>query len=671
MQSMVAHDEMRIAGTLPAAGLCLHVIQTWVDPAASLVPAGAIPLAMVLAGFLITRLPVVGRLLATLAVVGWVVATLPDLLTSPAMALALWTPTLWLLTALWILPGLPALRGYPAVSPSPDARLARLRASLRITAALIVLVLWSRQGLTLAGQAAVATSLAISLGWALRVQTPRRLLVRRGLVTLALVLMLSLAAARGSEGQAGLALVLLMLVVLAASLVARRQGQVDGLQTTWWEQLLEQPARLLVATFLLLILLGTLLLSLPFAAADGRPPVAFVDAAFTSVSAVCVTGLIVLDTPNDWSAWGQSIILFLIQFGGLGIMSFATAFLSALGRRLSLRQEGAFAQLASGENRQELYGAVKTILGLTCVAEVLGMVALLPRFMAAGEPFADALWRSAFTAVSAFCNAGFALQSDSLMGFAHDPWVLHVVALLIIIGGLSPAVVVGVWRRRGSVPLQMRLVFWATGLLLAIGTMLFLASEWNNTLAGLSGWDKLHNAWFQSVTLRTAGFNTVDFADVRPATLTFCLLWMFIGGSPGGTAGGIKTTTAAVLALAVAATVRGRSAVAIFGRTIPDATVYRAASVATLGTLALILFILAIQLTQSTEVMPGIFEVTSALGTVGLSMGATSSLDMVGKIIIMIAMFAGRVGSLTLIVFLISQRAPMPVRVPTEIVDVG
>jgi len=671
MQPMVVHDEMRVAGILPAAGLCLHVVQVWVDPGEATLLDASVPSAMILAGLLITRAAVAGRVLASLALGWWVVDTLPVLLRSPALALALWTPILWLLTTLWVMPGLPSLRGYPDRAADPDARLARLRAALRVTAVLIVTVLWSRQGTVLEGQVAVAVSLIIALAWAMRVRAPRHELLRRGLMTLAAVSLLSLAAARGSEGQAGLALVLLMMVVVAASLFARRPRRQDALESPWWEHLLEQPARLLVATFLLLILTGTLLLSLPFAAADGRTAVAFVDASFTSVSAVCVTGLIVLDTPGDWSTWGQAIILVLIQFGGLGIMSFATAFLSALGRRLSVRQEGAFAQLASGENRHELYGAVRTILLLTLVAEVVGAALLLPRFLATGEPFGAALWRAAFTSISAFCNAGFALQSDSLVGFARDPWVLHVVGLLIIIGGLSPAVVVGVWRRRGAMPLQMRLVCWTTGLLLVVGTALFLASEWTNTLAGLSSWDKLHNAWFQSVTLRTAGFNSVEIADLRPATVTFCLLWMFIGGSPGGTAGGIKTTTMAVLALAVATTVRGRSAVVIFGRTIPNASVYRAASVATLGTLALILFVLAIQLTQVVDVIPGIFEVTSALGTVGLSMGATSSLDMVGKIIIMIAMFAGRVGSLTLIVFLIAQRAPMPFRVPEEVVDVG
>ena len=220
-------------------------------------------------------------------------------------------------------------------------------------------------------------------------------------------------------------------------------------------------------------------------------------------------------------------------------------------------------------------------------------------------------------------------------------------------------------------PVQTRLVLWTTGILLVVGTALFGASEWNNALAGMGTWDKLHNAWFQSVTLRTAGFNSVDFEFIRPATVTLCVLWMFIGGSPGGTAGGIKTTTFALLALAVTATVRGHRSVTAFGRTIPHTTVYRATAVVTVGLLSLVLVLLAIQLTQEAEPVPALFEVASALGTVGLSMGTTGVLDTVGKIIIMVAMFAGRVGSLTLFVFLMARRSTELWRLPEETVDIG
>ncbi|HOX24658.1 MAG TPA: potassium transporter TrkG [Candidatus Krumholzibacteria bacterium] len=669
MRSSVYYDEMRIAGALPAGGTLLYLAGAWIDPGRDVRVGVGVALAMILAGLVTTRRPLVGRVLASGALAIWVLVTVQPLSTSPAAALVVWLPVLWFLTALWIIPGLPGSRRTPSNVSDSGARLARLRVSLRITALLVIAVALSRSESDADVHAALIASILMTLFWAVRatlLQTVRR----RWLALLVAAPLLAAVAVLGGQGVGDMANVLLMLVVLFASVVVRERRRPGQVQSFWWERLFDHPARQLVTTFLFLILTGTLLLELPLAAA-GDEPVRVVDAAFTSVSAVCVTGLIVLDTPVDWSIWGQGIILVLIQLGGLGIMSFATAFLSALGQRLPVRQEGAFAQLTSGEDRRELYTAVKTVLYVTFTAELVGAALLLPRFLIAGDAFRHAVWSSIFTAVSAFCNAGFALQSDNLVGFARDPWLLHIVAILIVLGGLSPAVIVALVRRRGISSLQLRLVLWTTVALLVVGAMLFAASEWNNTLAALGLWDKLHNAWFQSATLRTAGFNSIDFAALRPATVTLCLLWMFIGGSPGGTAGGIKTTTFAVLVLAVVATVQGRHTVTVFGRTISQASVFRAASVATIGCLALIIFVLAIQLTQVTEIIPGIFEVVSALGTVGLSMGATATLDTVGKIIIMVAMFAGRVGSLTLIMFLIAQRDSAPWRVPEETVAVG
>ena len=668
MRSLARFDEMRISGLLPSFGAFLYVVHAWIDPARPPTWSLAVPIAMLLAGVSITRAPRAARIVATVALGGWLHLTADALRPMPAAALAVWLPSTWLLATLWIVPGLPSPRRLASQNVDPQARLARVRVALRMTAMLAILVALSRSELTTASRWAVVASLVVTLGFILRADPVRLFDVRRTPLLLIVPTLMAIALWE-VESASETALVILTLLMLFATGFARDPSHDRRVRVAWWERLLENPARQLVATFLVLILIGTLFLGLPVAATT-QAPVAFVDAAFTAVSAVCVTGLIVLDTPVDWSPTGQAIILVLIQLGGLGIMSFATAFLSALGRRLSVRQEGAFAELASQDNRYALYEAVKGVLRITLVAESLGVLLLLWRFWMAGEEWSAALWRAVFTSVSAFCNAGFALQSDSLMGYAQDPWVLHTVGTLIVIGGLSPAVVIALARRRVR-SVQTKLVLWTTGILLGLGALLFGASEWNNSLAEFGGWDKIHNAWFQSVTLRTAGFNSIDFEGLRPATITLCMLWMFIGGSPGGTAGGIKTTTFAVLVLAVFATVQGKRSVDVFGRTIPHTTVFRATAIATIGSLSLVGFLLSIQLTQVTGIVAGVFEVVSALGTVGLSMGATATLDTVGKIIIMAAMFAGRVGSLTLLVFLLAQHAQTRWRLPEETVDVG
>lgn len=669
MKTLARSDEMRLAGALPACGGLLLVAGFWVvsdfDPRFGAIAAAA----MGLAGFVMAQRPVIGRVVATTVLAVWTVSTLPPLSNNPAAALGSWLLILWLVSALWIVPGLPDARRRWTLHEEIDARLAGIRVALRCVALLVVAVALANDHTIGASRAGLAVALLALAGWMLLAGL-RHAVPRQWLALVVAAMGLGAVVILSARITAGVANAILLLVVLVASAILRRRESLGGVTSQWWEHLLDHPARQLVTTFLSLILLGALLLKLPLAAAANHSA-SFIDAAFTAVSAVCVTGLIVLDTPVAWSGWGQAIILVLIQLGGLGIMSFATAFLGALGQRLPVRQEGAFAQIASGENRRDIYLAVKTVLGVTLVAEMLGAAILLPRFVGAGDDLGAAIWRAAFTAVSAFCNAGFALQSDSLIGFARDPWVLHTVGTLIVLGGLSPAVVVGLFRNRRRLTVQSRLVLWTSAWLLGVGAMLFIAAEWNNVLAGFGFWDKVHNGWFQSVTLRTAGFNSVDIASLRPATITLCILWMFIGGSPGGTAGGIKTTTFAILLLAVAGAVQGRRSITAFGRSVTHATVYRAASVATIGSISLILFVLAIQLTQIAEVIPGVFEVVSALGTVGLSMGTTAGLDTVGKIIIMAAMFAGRVGSMTLIVFLVAQRTPPTWQAPEEHVAVG
>jgi len=450
------------------------------------------------------------------------------------------------------------------------------------------------------------------------------------------------------------------------------RSDIEG--TAWWDAHVGHPERLFVGTFAVLCLLGTGLLSLPQSAAPGTS-IGALDALFTSVSAVCVTGLTVLDTASSFSVFGQAAILLLIQVGGLGIMTFSTAALRMLGRRMSLRHERAVASLISTTDRSRIFATARTILVLTFALEGVGAILLFAAFLASGDTASSALWRAVFTSVSAFCNAGFALQADSLIGYHSNPVVLHVVAFLIIAGGLSPAAVIAAPRllpRRGTpLPVQLRVGLMATIVLLLGGFAFVLAFEWNGALTSMSLVDRLHNAWFQSATLRTAGFNSIDMTLLRPATLTLMMAWMFIGGSPGGTAGGIKTTTAAVLLLAVVQAVRGRWTLDVFGRRIAERSRHKAAVTVTLATATLVAAVVAMQLTQTMSSQLAVFEVVSALGTVGLSLGGTAELDSIGKFIIISCMFVGRVGGLTALLFLSERDRPAIWERPEEEIDVG
>jgi trk system potassium uptake protein TrkH len=391
------------------------------------------------------------------------------------------------------------------------------------------------------------------------------------------------------------------------------------------------------------------------------------------VSATCVTGLIVVDTPSQFGPLGQAVLLGLMQTGGLGIMTFSAAAWLALGRRLSLRHEGAVAELVSAEDSRHLRNALWRILLVSFVSELGGAALLTLRFLMRGEPFGAALWRGVFTAVSAFCNAGFALQSDNLVSLQRDHLVIAAVGTLIVVGGLSPAAVVALPAlvRRRRTALQVKLVVAATVVLLVGGAIGIAALEWGNALRDLTFAEKLHNAWFHSVTPRTAGFNSLPMEALRPPTLALTVALMFIGGSPGGTAGGIKTVTAAVLALAVAATFRGRPEASAFGRRIPHAMLYRAASITTVSLVVVGVATTLLLLTQPASSSALLFEVVSALGTVGLSVGATARLDAIGKVVIMLCMFVGRVGPLTMFFFLAGQRRTAHWQLPEEELEVG
>lgn len=414
----------------------------------------------------------------------------------------------------------------------------------------------------------------------------------------------------------------------------------------WSVALMGHPARLLLSTFAVMGVVGGLALTMPAASTGERLPI--IDGVFTAVSAVCVTGLAVVDTPGTFTGVGEAIILLLIQVGGLGILTFTTAALLAVGT-LDVRSEGIASRLLAAESpRAWLRVALRRVLVVTAITEATGAVILSLAFIGNGEPIASGMWRGTFTAVSAYCNAGFALDSDSLVSYSAQPLVVLMVSALVIVGGLGPAVVVAVpsWIRGRSTSLLVRVVLTTTVVLLVVPAVLMFAIESSHSLAEAPLLDRIVNAWFLSVTTRTAGFNSVDMGALAPATVTLIVMLMAIGGSPGSTAGGLKTTTAAVLLLASVAAARGASHVRAGRRYILDATIHRA--LAATGAMGMVVAaaVVLLQLTQPIPSSTIVFEVVSAVATVGLSLGATSELDGVGRVVITFVMLIGRVGPL-------------------------
>lgn len=443
--------------------------------------------------------------------------------------------------------------------------------------------------------------------------------------------------------------------------------------------------QIFVGSFLGLVTLGTLLLYLLPGIYTGER-LGFVDALFTATSAVCVTGLIVVDTATYFTPFGQAVVLFLIQIGGLGILSLTTLVILAVGRRLSLRSEelaGSSHALPHLQPRQ----LVRTLVIYTVVIEVAGTIALYALW-APRMGTVDALWPAVFHAISAFCNAGFSIFSENLMNFSGSVPTLLVMGALIVVGGLGSVVIAELRLRmrrksgRRRLSLHSRVVLATTAFLLVGGTALFMIFEWNNSLAALPLHARFVEALFYALTPRTAGFNTAEYALLTPGSLFLTIGLMMIGGSPGSTAGGLKTTTFALLGLLAYSRIRGYEHTGAFKRTIPEPTIDRAvglvvAVMAGLGGAILLLLLAEFGATPYTEAGAGFmqltFEAVSAFNTVGLSTGITSSLSTPGKIIVILLMFIGRVGPLTLVASMVvaSHRARAHFRHSTEDVIIG
>lgn len=440
---------------------------------------------------------------------------------------------------------------------------------------------------------------------------------------------------------------------------------------------------LFLISFLLLIAIGTLgFLVLP-GLYDG-PRLGFVDSLFTATSAVCVTGLIVVDTATYFTPMGQAWIALLIQLGGLGILTFTTLMIVLLGRRATLgmaEAAGGHAAILRHVNEIQLARAiVATTLGLELVGAILLWVIWAGRLGGVG-----AIWPAVFHSISAFCNAGFSIFSDSLVGFQRSPITLLTIGALIVLGGLGFIVLADLHVRfltRRSIALgtHTRLVLVTSGVLLAGGLVLFLVFEYGGDLSHLGWVHRATNALFMSLTPRTAGFNTVAYDSIANTSLFLTILFMIIGGSPGSTAGGLKTTTFALLGLALWSRLRGREHVNVAARSIPSETVSRAAGLAVGGVVALGIAIFLLVMTEGamaedrTQFLRLIFEAHSAFGTVGLSMAdTTSSLSALGRVIIVCLMFIGRVGPLAVVsaMTIAERRSPVKYRYPHEDVVIG
>ncbi|WAS90189.1 potassium transporter TrkG [Nannocystis punicea] len=424
------------------------------------------------------------------------------------------------------------------------------------------------------------------------------------------------------------------------------------------QSFLHRPALLLLSTFGSMAVTGALVLSFP-ASAQGEP-LSFLDALFTATSAACITGLAVLDTASTFSPFGQGVILILIQLGGLGIMVLSTFATILLGGRLALRSEQALEEILDIQSPGAAYELASFIVVATLALEALGAGILALRFSQHGMPALDAIWHGVFHAVGAFCHAGFALWPDSLISQQSDPVVLGVIMALVVVGSVGFSVLAALWLRARGVhrrfSLQTRVVLWMTLALIVVGTLLYALLEWDATLAGMSTFDKWMNAAFQSITLRSGGFNTVDFAAVEQATIAVMIVWMFIGAAPGGTGGGIKVTTLAVLAAALPALLYNQPRAVLMRRAIPNEIVYRAATIVTVAGLITAIALVIMLATHNLPFAFVVFEVVSAVGTVGLSLGITDDLHAIGKWVLIVLMFIGRVGPTSLALALGAQK---------------
>lgn len=439
------------------------------------------------------------------------------------------------------------------------------------------------------------------------------------------------------------------------------------------------PARIVVSSFGLIILLGTLLLMLPVSSRAGT----FTDpltALFTATSASCVTGLILVDTWTHWSLFGQVVVLGMIQLGGLGFMTVISIFSFAMHRRIGLSER---LVMVSTLNLNDMDGVVRVVrhalfgtLAIESVGAVILSACFIPRF-----GFAKGLWRGIFHSISAFCNAGFDLLGvnapfSSLTDYTGNLAVQGTIMALITIGGLGFFVWEDILRCRcwKKLSLYSKLVLGLTGALIVGGALFFLCAEWNNqgTLGAMPVWKKVLNALFQSVTLRTAGFNTIDQGALRDSSIAMSCILMLIGGSSGSTAGGLKTVTVGVLLLALRAGLAGREEVTLRGRAISHRRVMNAMTLTLMVVVTFLAGSMVISMADEIPFLSSAFEVASAMATVGVTVGITPTLSIFSHVLLICMMFLGRVGIMSFsIAFIARSRYPAKIKYPTFDLMIG
>ena len=436
--------------------------------------------------------------------------------------------------------------------------------------------------------------------------------------------------------------------------------------------------RLIAMGYISIIIIGTILLMLPFASRSGESA-GLVPALFTAVSSSCVTGLVVLDTATSWSLFGQAVIITLIQIGGLGFMTIATMFSMLIKRKMGLREREIMVESINTEHIGSIKNLTQKILIGTAIFEGAGALLFATRFIPEFG-VAKGIWYSVFHSISAFCNAGFDLMGviepySSLVSFADDVIVNFTIFALVIIGGIGFLVWDDISQKKlkfKRYQLHTKIVLTVTAMLLVVPTVLFFIFERNFTNEGLGFGQSLMNSIFDSVTARTAGMNTTDTASLAPASKILTVFLMFIGGSPGSTAGGIKTTTLAVIAISTFNGITRRQSKGIFGRRLEKDAIHKASSVVfTNMSLAIFGIIAILALQPSFDIGDVIFECVSAIGTVGMTTGITRDLSTVSRLIIAFLMFCGRVGSVSFAISIMEKKAAPPVKNPREKITIG
>lgn len=439
------------------------------------------------------------------------------------------------------------------------------------------------------------------------------------------------------------------------------------------------PVQILAMGFAIVIFVGAILLSLPIASQSGKIT-PFIDCIFTSTSAVCVTGLVTVDTGTYWTYFGKTVIITLIQIGGLGFMSVATLVFFILGKRITLKERLVMQEAMNVNSLQGLVKMIKYVLIFTFSVEAMGAVLLSTQFIP-DFGIIKGIYYSVFHAVSAFCNAGFDLMGDftSVTAYANNSVVILTIAALIAIGGLGFFVWVEIYNSKGvkRLSLHSRVVIYTTLVLIFGGAILMYVFEMNNayTMQGMSPKGKILSSIFASVSPRTAGFNSIPLDKMTTAGIFLTIILMFIGGSPGSTAGGLKTTTAVLLFMTVVSVVRGREETEIFERRINKELVYKAFAIAVISMALVITVTMILSITEQKGIPFEYFlyEATSAFATVGLTLGLTTKLTFVGKIVITLTMYAGRVGLLTIILALAKNKSSKSgtIRYPEDKILIG